>query len=210
MIDRASAEISKCIMRIKRKDNKKPPEIPPKPQSGDVLRNGVAVLPMKNPAVLTASALSGNSTPLTPRKFTKKAVVKAKRVLGSSEQLWKDEDFLKPFFLQYFQGNEKLVLPLVCKKWRDLCYNTPEFWSDLIPVLRCKELRRTVRVDGGLGAGVRRRFYGALVKRGSVKSLFFFLSTNLLETFRSSHLITPNLGTPNLGFSCIVPKILRM
>jgi hypothetical protein len=120
---------------------------------------------MKNPTV-AAAALTGNSTPLTPRKFTKKVTVKAKKVSSSPDQLWKDEEFLKSFFLNYFQGTEKLVIPLVCKKWRDTCYATPEFWGDLIPVLKCKELRRTVRVDGGLGAGIRRRFYGGVVKRG--------------------------------------------
>jgi len=168
MIDRASAEISKCIMRIKRKDNKKPPpEVPPKPNS-DVLRNGVAVLPLRHATVgaTVSNPLISNLTPLTPRKFTKKSTVKSKLIITSPEQLWKDDVFLKQFFLNYFQGTEKLVLPAICRKWRDVSYSCPEFWNDLIPVLKCKELRRTVRVDGGLGAGIRRRFYGGVVKRG--------------------------------------------
>lgn len=341
MIDRASAEISKCIMRIKRKDNKKPPEVPPKPtnsqnnsmgnngstspassssqqssasnsQSGipvatnptssqypsfnnaDMIRNGmVPVLPSTSPAPRVGGFLSSsssgpsgigspnnsiitgnssgsgsNTTPLTPRKFmissgkknslsgssgtgTLVGLLKGTSVSGNSsnssnsttgrfgsnssrtsslnngnilnsvstittpEQLWQDDEFLKYLLLQFFTGSEKLVLPLVCKKWRDVCYSHSIFWnSDLIPILKCKELRRlannsnnnnnnttggtittisTVTGNGsgnnnnhvnnggggghshknehnhGTGAGLRRRFYAGLVKRGYIR-----------------------------------------
>lgn len=202
MIDRASAEISKCIMRLKRKDAKKPPEVPPKPNlnnSGNnghnhhnqqhhfgLLENGgssngsgqwkhhgaIAVLP-QHITTLSGSATLGasgslSSTPQTPRKFStlqKKTPTRHhKRVLSNPSQLWTDEDFLKILFSKYFSGSEKLVLPMICRKWRDVTYGLGRgFWGELIPVLKCKELRG-LRPD--LNAGVRRRFYGGLVKRG--------------------------------------------
>jgi len=224
MIDRASAEISKCIMRLKRKDGKKPPppEIPPKPAnilnnsnnhnnrvppSHDILENGgggghhgggggggggsistgsssfptnkhggIAVLPHHITtlnSITSGSASSSNlppgsvgSSPTTPRKFPtlSKKTPKHKKLLSHHSQLWNDEDFLKTFFSKYFTGSDKLVLPIVCRKWRDVTYGMGRaFWGDLIPVLKCKELRG-VRPD--LCAGIRRRFYGGLVKRG--------------------------------------------
>jgi len=176
MIDRASAEISKCIMRLKRKDNKqhqKPPEVPPKPQ---VISNhcpstgGIAVFPPMG----SGGGGSGASTPTTPhRKFSSLTRRKghsssthhgSKRLIINAMDLWMDDDFLKNFFCRYFTGNEKLPLSAVCRKWRDLAYSIGNpFWGDLIPVLKCKELRG-LRADSS--AGIRRRFYGGLVKRG--------------------------------------------
>lgn len=226
MIDRASAEISKCIMRLKRKDAKKPPEVPPKPvlnnsvgnnghnhnnhqQQGHLFQQaqqsadengvgsstntttgsgsghysiggtnkhgGIAVILPQHITTLTGCSSSVspgptsslNSTPQTPRKFStlqKKTPRLNKKLLDHHSQLWTDEDFLKVFFNKYFAGSEKLVLPMVCRKWRDVTYGLGRaFWGELIPVLKCKELRG-VRAD--LNAGIRRRFYGGLVKRG--------------------------------------------
>lgn len=229
MIDRASAEISKCIMRLKRKDAKKPPEVPPKPasisasagggsnnshannsfhqhnnaqqqqqqqtgasggstgggggvdSSSILLRHGgVAVLPHHIANLSgggggafmipnSGSAGSMSSTPTTPRRIatlTRKTPKHNKRfrILVNSSQLCMDEEFLKYFFGNYFSGSEKLVLPTVCRKWRDAAYGMGRtFWGDLIPVLKCKELRG-IRAD--LNAGIRRRFYGGLIKRG--------------------------------------------
>lgn len=218
MIDRASAVIQNSIMRLKRKDAKKPPEVPPKPavlnssgnnghnnhnqQSsiGNVVENGVgssstgtgtgtpnggssqwglnrhggiAVLPQhittltgNSGSLSMGQAGSLSSTPQTPRKFPtlQKKTPRHKKLLTHHSQLWTDEDFLKTFFTKYFSGSEKLVLPMVCRKWRDVTYGLGRvFWGDLIPVLKCKELRG-VRAD--LKAGIRRRFYAGLVKRG--------------------------------------------
>lgn len=216
MIDRASAEISKCIMRLKRKDAKKPPEVPPKPNTGGGSNNsnsihqqnnaqqtgasgggsgsgsgvdsnsilmrhgGVAVLP-HHIATLSGGGGGGfmiansgtvgsmTNTPTTPRRITTLTRKTPKhnkrfRIVSSSSQLCMDEDFLKYFFGNYFVGSEKLVLPSVCRKWRDASYGMGRnFWGDLIPVLKCKELRG-IRAD--LNAGIRRRFYGGLIKRG--------------------------------------------
>lgn len=228
MIDRASAEISKCIMRLKRKDAKKPPEIPPKPvtnsastgggggsnnshannsfhqqnnaqqqqqqqtgaggsagsgvDSNSILlrHGGVAVLP-HHIATLSGGGGGGfmmansgttgsmSSTPTTPRRITTLTRKTPKhnkrfRIILNSTQLFMDDEFLKYFFGNYFAGNEKLVLPSVCRKWRDTAYGMGRnFWGDLIPVLKCKELRG-IRAD--LNAGIRRRFYGGLIKRG--------------------------------------------
>ncbi|ODN01328.1 F-box/LRR-repeat protein 16 [Orchesella cincta] len=216
MIDRASAEISKCIMRLKR-NNKKPPEIPPKPNSvatgpnnshsnnaffqqnnvhptpgigasgggsgvdsSSILNRhgGVAVLP-HHIATLSGggggafmsggSAGSLTSTPTTPRRIatlTRKTPKHNKRfrMVVNSSQLCMDEEFLKYIFGNYFSGSEKLILPTVCRKWRDTSYGMGRsFWGELIPVLKCKELRG-IRAD--LNAGIRRRFYGGLIKRG--------------------------------------------
>lgn len=73
------------------------------------------------------------------------------------ELLILDEKFLCKLFL-YFTPSERRSLAQVCCKWRDVLYR-PRWWSGLIPVLRCKELRVAP-------ATVRARLYASLIRRG--------------------------------------------
>lgn len=173
-------------MRLKRKDAKKPPEVPPKPAvlsnpganghnhnnhaqqetptaengsgaaggggtysiGGTNKHGGIAVLPQhittltghsSSNASSCSSSMGGGgggplgttsggsvtSTPQTPRKFStlQKKTPRHKKMLSHHSQLWTDEEFLQTFFTKYFFGSEKLVLPMVCRKWRGTFYS---------------------------------------------------------------------------------------
>lgn len=73
------------------------------------------------------------------------------------EQLLNDERFLNHFFL-YFSSYERCALAQVCQKWRDMLYRSPRYWSGLVPVLQCRELRITSNQD-------RVKLYNSLIRR---------------------------------------------
>lgn len=73
------------------------------------------------------------------------------------DQLMMDEKFLTKFFL-YFSACERCVLARVCTRWRDILYRSPRYWSGLVPVLQCREMR-------GCQGNERARLYASLLKR---------------------------------------------
>lgn len=74
------------------------------------------------------------------------------------EQLMVDEKFLMKFFM-YFNACERCVLAQVCTRWRDILYRSPRYWSGLVPVLQCREMRQSQ-------GGERARLYSSLLRRG--------------------------------------------
>lgn len=57
------------------------------------------------------------------------------------EELWLDPSFLATLFF-YIPPSDRGILAQVCKTWRDVLYQ-PVFWTGVMPVLRCRELRAT-------------------------------------------------------------------
>ncbi|KAG5893156.1 hypothetical protein JTB14_000417 [Gonioctena quinquepunctata] len=76
----------------------------------------------------------------------------------SWNQLIMDEKFLMGFFL-YFNACERCILAQICTRWRDILYRSPRYWSGLLPVLQCRELR-------GSQGNERARLYASLLRRG--------------------------------------------
>lgn len=74
------------------------------------------------------------------------------------EQLYQDERFLSKFF-QYFTSIERRTLAQVCTRWRDVLYRCPRYWSGLLPVLQCREMRHVASQD-------RVKIYNSLIRRG--------------------------------------------
>lgn len=74
------------------------------------------------------------------------------------EQLMHDERFLSRFFL-YFNASERCILARVCTRWRDVLYRSPRYWTGLVPVLQCRELRNSQPSE-------RARLYASLLRRG--------------------------------------------
>lgn len=74
------------------------------------------------------------------------------------EQLVMDEKFLARLFL-YFNAGERCVLAQVCARWRDVLYRAPRFWTGLVPVVQCRELRGAQGLE-------RARLYASLLRRG--------------------------------------------
>ena len=55
------------------------------------------------------------------------------------EELWLDPSFLTTLFF-YISPSDRGILAQVCKTWRDVLYQ-PAFWTGVMPVLRCRELK---------------------------------------------------------------------
>lgn len=74
------------------------------------------------------------------------------------DQLMLDERFLGKFF-QYFSSYDRRTLAQVCTTWRDVLYRSPRYWSGILPVLQCRELRHVANQD-------RIKLYNSLIRRG--------------------------------------------
>ena len=113
----------------------------------------------------TSGNKSQQNTPQTIRKLHHHHNISG-RIVSSAppppqiltmEQLLQDERFLSKFFL-YFSSVERCVLAQVCVRWRDLLYRSPRYWSGLVPILQCRELRTTSNQD-------RVKLYNSLIRR---------------------------------------------
>lgn len=78
--------------------------------------------------------------------------------ITSWDQLIMDERFLAKLFL-YFSAGERCVLAQVCMRWRDVLYRSPRYWTGLVPVLQCREMRTSQGNE-------RTRIYSSLIRRG--------------------------------------------
>lgn len=74
------------------------------------------------------------------------------------QQFVLEDKFLEKFF-RCFTPGERRCLAQVCTKWRDSLYSSPRWWTGLVVVLDCRELRSTT------GCCVQ-KVYNSLVKRG--------------------------------------------
>lgn len=103
---------------------------------------------------------SNQSTPQSLRKYHAKPPVATRRFVPSLniEQLFLDERFLQHFLL-FFSSYERRDLAQVCTKWRDILYRNPIYFSGLVPVLQCRELRMTVSQD-------KVKLYNSIIRRG--------------------------------------------
>ncbi|XP_015116540.1 F-box/LRR-repeat protein 16 [Diachasma alloeum] len=126
-----------------------------------------APLPVNNPVnIANNKGLSNNSAAVRGRISRNRAkhVPLASGGTGgylpptSWEQLILDDHFLSRFFL-YFNATERRILAQVCTRWRDVLYARPRFWSGLVPVVRCREVR-------AMPSGSRTKLYASLVRRG--------------------------------------------
>lgn len=87
----------------------------------------------------------------------------AKNAAKSVQELWFNEAFLLKFFW-YFSIEERVSIACVCKRWRDILYQS-SFWMDIMPVLNCKKWHRD--------SPDRARFYRSLESR-CFDSICFF------------------------------------
>ncbi|CRK87477.1 CLUMA_CG001278, isoform A [Clunio marinus] len=115
--------------------------------------------------VTNQNSNSNQSTPQSLRKYhqtksqsgTKRFVPPATQIFNI-EQLFLDERFLQQFFL-YFSSYDRRDLAQVCTKWRDILYRNPIYFSGLVPVLQCRELRVT-------GSQDKVKLYNSIIRRG--------------------------------------------
>ncbi|XP_055376994.1 F-box/LRR-repeat protein 16 isoform X2 [Condylostylus longicornis] len=85
-------------------------------------------------------------------------ILQAQPQITTFEQLLLDERFLNKFF-QYFVSYDCRILAQVCTKWRDTLYRSPRYWSGLLPILQCRELKQMNGQD-------RVKLYSSLIRRG--------------------------------------------
>ncbi|XP_055590540.1 uncharacterized protein LOC129742637 [Uranotaenia lowii] len=118
------------------------------------------------------------------------------------EQLLQDERFLNRFFL-YFSSFERCTLAQVCQKWRDILYRSPRYWSGLVPVLQCRELRQTSNQD-------RVKLYNTLIRRSfHAVSLMGATDEDALDLVHSFPLASKHVHSLSLRCSSISDRGLE-
>lgn len=134
VVERASAELSRRITGLGLRGRKRSP--------GVVERVANALC---GPAAAADAPRVPRRRRPTPRPLT-------------WTQFIQDERFLEKFFL-YFNASERRSLAQVCTKWRDVLYASTRWWTGLVSVLDCRELRTATVCS-------MQKFYGSLIKRG--------------------------------------------
>jgi len=110
------------------------------------------------------SSNSNQSTPQSMRKYQKQQGTNKRFTSVTTspiltiEQLFLDEKFLQQF-LFYFSSYERRDLAQVCTTWRDILYRNPAYFSGLVPVLQCREMRATGNQD-------KVKLYNSIIRRG--------------------------------------------
>ncbi|XP_049779600.1 F-box/LRR-repeat protein 16 [Schistocerca cancellata] len=181
VVERASAELTKRInglgLRAAGKHHRAPSPAPAANGAGEVVVAAAKASVMER----VTNALCGGggggagtpqlsrrgappppppgATPAASRPGRRQPQLQHRRQPNSWEQLLMDEMFLARFFLQYFSAAERRPLAQVCSRWRDVLYRSARYWSGLVPVLRCRELRAAL-------PGERARLYASLLRRG--------------------------------------------
>lgn len=170
VVERASAELSKRINGLGLRSNKhhrsdSPAKASVMERVTNVFCGGSASIsaPEKPSRLLPARgsrpSTNGNAQqPINPVQTRAKIQLQYQSHLCTWDQLMVDERFLSRFFL-YFTANERRVLAQVCSRWRDILYRSPRYWTGLIPVLQCRELRSSSPSE-------RARLYSSLLRRG--------------------------------------------
>ena len=119
--------------------------------------NAAVVAPEKPSRLLPGRAVKTTATPSQVAAVPKKPRLPQVHIVNW-ETLITDERFLTCFFL-YFSAAERCVLARVCSRWRDVLYRSPKFWTGLVPVLQCRELKTSQSNE-------RSRLYASLIRRG--------------------------------------------
>ncbi|XP_017771168.1 PREDICTED: F-box/LRR-repeat protein 16 [Nicrophorus vespilloides] len=173
VVERASAELSKRINGLRGSKHHS--------AKGSVMErvtnvfcgssNNPVTAPEKPSRLLPRGGGNSTSTTTTTSSATSKALSsharqKQQAAVSRSflqahltwDQLMAADWFLMKFFL-YFNSSERCVLAQVCSLWRDVLYRSPRYWSGLVPVVQCRELRNFQQPE-------RARLYASWVCRG--------------------------------------------
>ncbi|KAG5684766.1 hypothetical protein PVAND_013979 [Polypedilum vanderplanki] len=139
------------------------PEKPYRYQSSKHQHN--SIFSHQSTKISSGGSNSNQSTPQSLRKYHGKQSATSKRFASVTtapiltiEQLFQDEKFLQQFFF-YFSSYERRDLAQVCTCWRDILYRNPSYFSGLVPVLQCREMRAT-------GSQDKVKLYNSIIRRG--------------------------------------------
>ncbi|CAG9860569.1 unnamed protein product [Phyllotreta striolata] len=209
VVERASAELSKRINGLGLRSSKH------HATKGSVMErvtnvfcgggnNSLVGAPEKPSRLLPTRGLSKNANQIsltgnsvsTPRRH------RSLPAYLSWEQLVMDERFLTNFFM-YFNACERCVLAQVCTRWRDILYRSPRYWSGLVPVLQCREMRGTQGND-------RARLYASLLRRGFHSlSLMSASDEDAMDLVNAFPLASKHIHTLSLRCSSITDRGLE-
>ncbi|CAH0545968.1 unnamed protein product [Brassicogethes aeneus] len=156
VVERASAELSKRINGLGlRKHHSAKGSVMERVTNVFCGGSNAAVAAPEKPSRLLPTRLktTPNSITIFPQKKHRPLPLHL-----TLDQLFLDEQFLNKFF-SYFTPYDRCILAQVCTKWRDILYRSPRYWTGLVPVLQCRELRNSLGND-------RARLYSSLLGRG--------------------------------------------
>ncbi|XP_073974897.1 uncharacterized protein isoform X2 [Rhodnius prolixus] len=147
VVERASAELTKRINGLRR--------------GGTGGGGGGGGGTRTRPGVVervTSALCGGPDKPARFRSASKPAPPPRRviRPVSRADELLSDELFLCQLF-KYFSPAERRTLAQVCTRWREVLYRSPRYWTGLVPVVRCKELKCQAE---------RARLFASFVRRG--------------------------------------------
>lgn len=160
VVERASAELSKRINGLGLRSGKHHSHgTSGKTSVMERVTNVFCGAPEK-PSRLTGRATRGTPQPVRKAHVQHVQPMPQPQTVAwtSWEQLLLDERYLGRLFM-YFTSAERKTLAQVCSRWRDVLYRSPGYWSGLVPVLQCRELRQSAAPE-------RARLYASLLRRG--------------------------------------------
>uniref|UniRef100_A0A8D9B890 F-box/LRR-repeat protein 16 n=1 Tax=Cacopsylla melanoneura TaxID=428564 RepID=A0A8D9B890_9HEMI len=113
-----------------------------------------------------------------------------------------DETFLAKFFF-YFSPLERTTLAQVCFKWKEVLNKNPKYWTGLIPVIRCKELRPVHINDMN-------KLYSSIVRRNfQCISLLSATDEDVVSFVSAFPLATKHIRSLNLSCSSVTDRGLE-
>lgn len=113
-----------------------------------------------------------------------------------------DEAFLAKFFF-YFSSLERTTLAQVCFKWKEVLNKNPKYWTGLIPVIRCKELR-SVHIND------MNKLYSSIVRRNfQCISLLSATDEDVVSFVSAFPLASKHIRSLNLSCSSVTDRGLE-
>ncbi|XP_046659252.1 F-box/LRR-repeat protein 16 [Homalodisca vitripennis] len=206
VVERASAELSKRItglgLRGKHHSRNGLQKTSVMERVTNVFCGGnVSSVPPDKPSRFRSKSATGVAQvhPVTPQTVRK---IHLPEHPQSLQELLMDDRFLGKFFT-YFSASERRTLAQVCVRWRDLLYRSPRYWSGLMPVVRCRELRQAHPQD-------RARLYASLLRRGfSSVCLLGAADEDALDLVHSFPLATKHVHSLSLRCSSVSDRGLE-
>ncbi|KAJ8959480.1 hypothetical protein NQ318_022177 [Aromia moschata] len=215
VVERASAELSKRINGLGLRGSKHHQASAAAGKGSSVMERvtnvfcggggaaaaSVAAAPEK-PSRMPSAAASGRTKGATARGRQRQQPPPPPPAYLTWDQLMADERFLGRFFL-YFTACERCVLAQVCSRWRDVLYRSPRYWSGLVPVLQCRDMR-------GSQGNERARLYSSLLRRGFHSLRLVGASDeDALELVNTFPLASKHIHTVSLRCSSITDRGLE-
>lgn len=168
--------------------------------------------PTSKTSCRSKSANNVVTSSITPSQLKRKIPNQSSALIGynrnnnnqitSISDLMLDEAFLAKFFF-YFSSLERSTFAQVCFKWKEVLNKNPKYWTGLIPVIRCKELR-SVHIND------MNKLYSSIVRRNfQCISLLSATDEDVIRFINAFPLASKHIRSLNLSCSSVTDRGLE-